>query len=113
MNTDDPRLLPYVRLLDVAESECALAQAGHFDELARMNEERLAALADLPDRAPAEAEDAIRRALALSQQTEASLAAERDRLARELEDAGQRRVVGRAYVPATGGPAVSVVDRSA
>ncbi|MDQ8045000.1 MAG: flagellar protein FliT [Solirubrobacteraceae bacterium] len=110
---DDERLLPYLRLLDVAETECALAQAGHFDELARLNEERLAALRDLPDVAPAAAEDAIRRALALAAQTEQTLIIERDRIAAEMGQARHRQSVGRAYVPATGGPGPSTVDRSA
>jgi len=110
--TDDP-LRPYRQLLDIAETEFALANAGLFDELARMNEERLAALRDLPDVAPAAAEDAIRRALALAAQTEATLVIERDRIAAEMGKAVRRRAVGRAYVPATGGPAPSTVDRSA
>jgi hypothetical protein len=109
---DDP-LLPYRRLLDIVETECALAQAGHFEEYLRMRPEHDQAMADLPDQAPVEAADAIRRALAIAALTDLSLEAERDRLAGEIGKAVRRRAVGRAYVPATGGPAPTVIDRAA
>jgi hypothetical protein len=93
-------LAAYRALVEVAETEIALASAGHWGELSGVHEAWAAALAALPPRPPADAEPLLRRALALSEQTEQVIAAARDDVMREMEGVVKQRAAGRAYTPA-------------
>jgi hypothetical protein len=95
-------LAPYRALVEIAETELAFVAAGHWDELARVHETWGVALAALPARPPAEAEPLLRRALALSAQTEHEIALAREAVLRELDGVGRQRAAGRAYTPAVG-----------
>ncbi|MBO9533285.1 MAG: hypothetical protein J7513_09965 [Solirubrobacteraceae bacterium] len=106
-------LAAYRRLVEVAETELALVTAGHWDELARVHDAWGQALGALPAQPPAEAEPLLRRALALSEQTERSIAAARDDVLRELDGVGHKRAAGQAYRPAPAAPAPSQFNYSA
>jgi hypothetical protein len=93
-------LAPYRVLVQVAETELALASAGHWGELAAVHDAWGEALGGLPARPPAEAEPLLRRALALSEQSEQVIAAARDTVMRELGGIGRQQEAGRAYQPA-------------
>lgn len=97
--TADP-LAPYLGLVEIAETELALVSAGHWDELSRVHDAWGLALGALPSRPPAAAEPLLRRALALSEQTEQMIVAARDDVLREIDGVGKSRAAGRAYVPA-------------
>lgn len=98
------RLAPYRVLVEIAEQELALAAAGRHVELPTVHEEWARALAQLPPRPPAEAEPLLRRALLLSEQTEAVIRDQRSELLRELDGIDQHRAMGRAYQPAVAVP---------
>ncbi|MBJ7470435.1 MAG: hypothetical protein JHD16_04005 [Solirubrobacteraceae bacterium] len=106
-------LTPYRRLVDLAETECALVQAGHFDELGRLQAEWAEARGLLPSKPPIGAEPLLRRALALAAQSEAELRAGMAEIQRELGQVGRSRSVGRAYSPAAGGPVQGRIDTAA
>jgi hypothetical protein len=93
-------LAPYRVLVEIAETELALTSAGHWGELAGVHDAWGNALDALPPRPPADAEPLLRRALALSEQSEQVIAAARDAVMRELGDVGRQRDAGRAYQPA-------------
>lgn len=93
-------LLVYRALVEVAETELALASAGHWAELGGVHDSWALALASLPPRPPADAEPLLRRALALSEQTEFVIADARDGVMREMGGVNEQRKVGRAYQPA-------------
>lgn len=93
-------LAPYRALVEVAETELALASAGHWGELAGVHDAWGRALDALPLRPPADAEPLLRRALALSEQSERVIATARDAVMRELGDVGRHQEAGRAYQPA-------------
>ncbi len=90
-------LTPYRRLVELAETECALLQAGHVDELDALQIEWSTLMADLPPTPPVDAGDLLRRAIALSAQTERDLRTGMTELQREMGEAGRTRAVGRAY----------------
>jgi hypothetical protein len=96
-------LMPYRLLVEVAETELALTSAGHWGELSGVHDAWAQALAALPPRPPAEAEPLLRRALALSEQSETVIAAARDEVMREMDDVVRQRAAGRAYAPTTVG----------
>lgn len=93
-------LAPYRVLVEVAETELALASAGHWGELAAVHDAWAKALSVLPARPPADAEPLLRRALALSEQSERVIATARDGVMRELGGIGRQQEAGRAYQPA-------------
>lgn len=90
-------LEPYRALVEVAETELALASAGHWGELASVHDAWAAALDALPPRPPADAEPLLRRALALSEQSEVVIAAARDDVLLKLGGVDRHREAGRAY----------------
>lgn len=90
-------LTPYRRLVELAETECALVRAGHIDELEPLGQEWTAVMASLPSTPPRDAAGLLGRALALSAQTEIDLKAGMADLQREMGEAGRTRAVGRAY----------------
>ena len=108
----DP-LAAYHRLVELAETECALSQAGHADELTALQVEWADAMDALPAVPLAGAKPLLRRALALSAQAQLALTAGMSELQRELGQAGRSRAVGRAYTPAASGPAASSIDMAA
>ena len=107
------QLAPYQRLVEVAETELALVTAGHWEELARVHDTWAQALSVLPAQPPREAEPLLRRALALSQQTEQRIAVARDGVLRELNGVGEKRAAGRAYAPAAASAPVGALNLSA
>lgn len=106
-------LTPYRRLVELAETECALVQAGHYDELGTVQAEWAEARGLLPSRPPVEAEPLLRRALALAAQSETELRSGMAELQKELGDVGRSRTVGRAYAPAASAPPASRVNYAA
>ena len=106
-------LAPYLRLVALAETECALAQAGQFDQLDQLHAEWQALLRGLPLTPPAGAEPALRRALSLSQQAAGQLAASCAEVQRELGTVEHTRTVGRAYAPSAALPAARAIDTAA
>ncbi len=105
-------LTPYRRLVELAETECALVQAGHFDELGRVQADWAEARGLLPRRPPVGAEPLLRRALALAAQTELDLRSGMTEIQRELGQVGQSRTLGRAYAP-TSAPLRGRIDTAA
>ncbi len=106
-------LTPYRRLVELAETECALVQAGHLDELGRVQADWAEARGLLPTRPPVGAEPLLRRAMALTAQTEADLRSGMLLIQRELGDVGRSRTVGRAYAPAPSAPPAARIDTAA
>ena len=106
-------LTPYRRLVELAETECALVQAGHYDELGRVQADWAEARGLLPSRPPIGAEPLLRRALALAAQTEADLRSGMTEIQRELGQVGRSRSVGRAYAPAAAAPPQGRIDTAA
>lgn len=106
-------LAPYRRLVELAETECAIVQAGHMDELAALHAEWDIARRLLPAAPPRAAEPLLRRALTLASQSELGLQAHRVRLQRELGEVDHSRAVGRAYAPASAAGAVRSIDTAA
>ena len=106
-------LTPYRHLVQLAETECALVQAGHLDELDRVQAEWAEARGLLPSRPPRDAAPLLRRALALAAQSERDLARGMTEIQRELGQVGQTRTVGRAYAPAASAPPTSRIDYAA
>lgn len=103
-----PDLTPYHRLVELAETECALVQAGHFDELGRIQADWAEARGLLPSPPPVAAEPLLRRALALSAQAETELRSGMTEIQRELGQVGKSRTVGRAYAGAPAAPRASI-----
>jgi len=102
-------LTPYRMLVEVAETELALTSAGHWGELAGVHDSWARALDALPPKPPADAEPLLRRALALSEQSEKVIAAARDDVMREMDGVVRQRTAGRAYTPTTvGAPALQL-----
>lgn len=93
-------LLPYRQLVELAESQCALVQAGHVDELPALQAEWSAIADRLPAAAPAGSGPLLRRASALVAQAEAGLVTFGRELQREMGQVGDSRALGRAYAPA-------------
>lgn len=112
MLTADP-LAPYRRLVELAETECALVQAGHLDELNGLQAEWDATRRLLPAVPPRAAGPLLTRALTLASQSELGLQAHRVRLQRELGEVDHSRAVGRAYAPASAAGAVRSIDTAA
>lgn len=106
-------LAPYRRLVEIAETEIALIQAGHYDEAMRLTADWAEARGLLPSKPPREAEPLLRRALALTAQTDQSLKAGMAELQREMGSVGQTRTVGRAYSPSAAAPPASRIDTAA
>jgi hypothetical protein len=94
------RLAPYRELVEIAQNECAMVQAGHIDELGRIQDDWNAVLRTLPANPPADAEALIRHALALTAQTELAIQAGLIKLQQEMGEVDRTRAVGRAYSPA-------------
>lgn len=107
-----PDLAPYQRLVELAETEVALVQAGHFDELGRLQADWAETRGLLRTPPPVAAEPLLRRALALSAQAEADLKAGMAEIQRELGQVGHTRTVGRAYAGAPT-PQRSAIDTAA
>ena len=63
------RLADYQALVDLAECECALVQAGRVDELPELQAEWRSRLAVLEQPPPDGAEPLLRRALSVSEQS--------------------------------------------
>lgn len=108
----DQDLAPYRRLVEIAETECALVQAGHYDELGRLQADWAETRGLLRTPPPVTAEPLLRRALALSAQAEAELRAGMDEIQRELGQVGRTRTVGRAYAGAPA-PQRGAIDTAA
>lgn len=111
-------LSPYRRLVELGETECALLQAGHLDEVEALQLEWTQAMADLPSTPPADAADLLRRLVALSAQSRTDLARAMADLGREMGEAGRTRAVGRAYGGSAsagtyGAMATSTIDTAA
>ncbi len=106
-------LAVYRALVEVAQTELALATAGHWSELAGVHDSWALALASLPPRPPADAEPLLRRALALSEQTEQVVSLARDGVMRQLGGVNEQRKVGRAYQPAPSAAPVMQLNLSA
>lgn len=107
------QLAGYHALVAVAETELALVSAGHWDELPAVHAAWDEALASLPPRPPAAAEALLRRALALSEQSEQAITAAREVVMRELGGVAEKRQVGRAYTPALASAPTSRFNLSA
>lgn len=107
------QLAPYQRLVELAETECALAQAGQFDQLDQLQAEWQELLSSLPRMPPAGAEPSLQRALVLSQQAAAQLIKACAEVQRELGSVEHTRAVGRAYTPPTATPAARSIDTAA
>lgn len=106
-------LAAYRRLVELAETECVLAQTGRTDELTALQGEWAQAMLQLPPTPPVDAKPLLRRALALSAQSQHALSAGMTELQRELGQAGRSRAVGRAYSPAAGAPERTSIDLAA
>jgi ABC-type transporter Mla subunit MlaD len=106
-------LAPYRELVELAQNECAMVQAGHIDELARIQDDWNAVLRTLPANPPADAEALIRHALALTAQTELAIQAGMVQLQQEMGEADRTRTVGRAYSPAAAMATSHRVDTAA
>ena len=94
---DPAHLAPYYRLVELAETECALLSAGRIDEVDALQLEWSILMGELPATPPPEAADLLRRAIALSAQAERDLRSGMVDLQREMGEAGRTRAVGRAY----------------
>jgi hypothetical protein len=90
-------LTPYRRLVELAETECALLQAGHLDEVEALQGEWAELMGTLPPTPPRDAGDLLRRAIALSAQAQQDFRSAMTDLQREMGEAGRTRAVGRAY----------------
>ncbi|MDO9353735.1 MAG: hypothetical protein Q7T55_08565 [Solirubrobacteraceae bacterium] len=90
-------LTPYRRLVELAETECALLQAGHLDEVEVLQFEWADLMGTLPAVPPRDAGDLLRRAVALSAQAQQDYRSVMADLQREMGEAGRTRAVGRAY----------------
>lgn len=106
-------LAPYRRLVEIAETEIALLQAGHYDEVTRLSAEWAEARGLLPSKPPRDAEPLLRRALALTAQYDAGVRNGMLEIQRELGQVGQSRSLGRAYSPAAADAPVSRIDTAA
>jgi hypothetical protein len=96
----------YERLLALARSAHACVLDGDLEGLERIDAERTALIAALPDTPPEAAKPLLVETAALQAQTTTALVAERDRIAGELADvqrvAQTARGYGRLATPARG-----------
>lgn len=112
--TPPDSLTAYRQLVEIAETQCALVQAGHLDELPTIQAEWDAVASALPAAPPAAAEPLLRRAVALVGQAETGLKAFGADLQRQMGKVGESRAVGRAYAPAGyGAPRAGSIDTAA
>ena len=88
---------PYERLAELAEAELAACEAERPEDLADLYAEAEAIRATLPDRAPAEAEPALRRTVAAQQRIGELLDGRLARRHDDLERVHRTREAARAY----------------
>ena len=101
---------PYAALLELTEREHALVVAGSWEELAAVDAERRALLADLPARPPAgAARSALACAAGLQARTTVLLSGQVAELRRSLGHMAQGRVTVQGYGGA-GAPAPARID---
>lgn len=95
-------LLPYDRLVELAERERDLIAAGRYDELAELDDERGDVVDALPALPPPEAGPALERAAALQEENTRSLAAALVETRHGLLDLRRGRRTARSYAPQLG-----------
>jgi hypothetical protein len=88
---------PYAVLVELAERERDLVDAGSVEQLAPLAAERAALVAALPDQAPPAALPALERAAALQRATSAALEAAMAETRRRLGAVDRGRDAVRAY----------------
>jgi hypothetical protein len=88
---------PYERLADLAEAELAACEGERPEDLADLYEEAAAIRASLPDRPPAEAEPALRRAATAQARVSELLGARLAERGDDLERVRRAREAARAY----------------
>jgi hypothetical protein len=93
----------YARLAELAERGAELADSGRWEELELLNAGRDALMAGLPAQAPAEAADALRRAVAAEARIGSRLAAARNAAAARVLGFDDARRAVRGYAPAVAG----------
>jgi len=106
------RLADYQALVDLAECECALVQAGRVDELPELQAEWRARLELLEQPPPDGAELLLRRALSVAEQSAEGMVELQRTITTQLAEADGSRKAGRAYRPDTG-PSRGQVDTDA
>ena len=89
---------PYRALVEIAERERALVDAGRLEELEALAAEREALIATLPPQAPPSALPALERAHALERATSAVLRASLNELRHSIAALETGRDAARAYV---------------
>jgi hypothetical protein len=99
---------PYAALVEIAERERALVDAGRIEELDALAAERDALIATLPPQAPASARPALERAHALQRATSAVLRASLNELRHSLAALDRGRGVARAYAAGPQAPPTQV-----
>jgi Flagellar protein FliT len=88
----------YARLVEMCEQERDLIAAGDWDAVVSLGKKRAALAAGLPSRPPAGARSHLRRAIDLSRENAAALAAARAATVAELGQLRTVRQTIRAYV---------------
>jgi hypothetical protein len=92
-----PGAAPYERLAELAEAELGACEAERSEELTDLYAEAEALRASLPQRPPAEAEPALRRAAAAQERIGQLLGARLARRGDDLERVHRAREAARAY----------------
>jgi len=100
---------PYLRLAELAEAERDHAVAGRLDELLEVQAQRDILVAQLPERAPQGAREALRRAAAAQAEVTAALATAMRRVRADAVRADRGRTAMHAYLP--GRPAAPGLER--
>ena len=88
---------PYQRLLTLARLEHELALQGDFDGLERLDAERQAIVANLPDKPPAAVRAVLLEMAELQEATTAVLSEARSKVAAELGGLERREETARGY----------------
>jgi hypothetical protein len=105
MGADSGRVAdPYGELIELAEREHGLIEARDYAGLAELIAVRGSLMAELPESAPAEVHDAIRRLIELQLRNDAAMGEATRGLGVELQRLVSGRAGVRRYAPASPGP---------